>query len=268
MKKLTFIFLILINLFACDELFNLEEETGLTNQEVIDGLKTALKIGADTAIAITSKTDGFYQDEIIKIFLPPEADVILDKLGHPALEGLGIEQKIQDVILRLNRAAERASLGAKDIFVEAITNMTIDEGLTILYGTNPLDSNANEDVFDSTAATSYLISKTYNNLVSLFSPIMDEALDEPLVAEISTNQAWNSLQDIYNEVAESPLNFLLGWESVNIDLSDHATKKGLDGLFIKVKDEEKKIRDNPFEWAINIIQKVFGYVKDNPEGNT
>jgi len=252
---------------SCEEFFDtIEEKEELTQTEIISGLKKALEIGADSAVSITSKEDGFYADKIIKIFLPPEADIILDKLDHPILANLGIDQKVEDVVLRLNRAAEKAASGATDIFINAITEMTIDEGLNILYGTNPLDSNADENIFDSTAATGYLISTTYNNLVTLFSPIMDEALDEPLVANISTNQAWNILQDLYNEVATSPANLLLGWQTVNIDLSDHATAKGLDGLFVKVKDEEKKIRENPLDWAINIIQKVFGYVKENPEG--
>ncbi len=255
-----------LTIMSCEELFNnAEEEQKLTQTEIIEGLKKALEIGADSAISITSKTDGFYKDEIIKILLPPEADVILDKLDNPILANLGIEEMLEDVLLRLNRAAEKAAAGATNIFINAITNMTIDEGLYILYGTNPLDSIADENTFDSTAATGYLISTTYDNLLELFSPIMDEALDEPLVANISTNQAWNALQDLYNGVATSPLNFALGWETVHIDLSDHATAKGLDGLFIKVKDEEKKIRENPLDWAINIIQKVFGYVKDNPD---
>ena len=261
-----FLSIVLLLNNSCEELFNtLEEEDGLTQSEIIEGLKKALEIGTDSAVTITSKVDGFYGDEIIKILLPPEADVILSKLDHPLLQAINIEEKIEDVVLRLNRAAEKASSGAKDIFIDAITGMTIDQGLDILYGTNPLDSNANESVFDSTAATGYLISTTYTSLISLFSPIMDEALDEPLVASISTNQAWNTLQNAYNAVAESPANFLLGWQSVYIDLSDHATSKGLDGLFVKVKEEEKKIRENPLAWAENIIQKVFGYVKDNPD---
>ena len=266
MKKLLIILLFIISMFSCDELFNLEEDVGLNDEDIIKGLKTALQIGTDTAVAITSKTDGFYKDEVIKILLPPEADIIMKNKDHELLKAVGIDQKIEDFILRINRAAENASEKAKPIFINAITDMTIMDGFDILYGVNPLDSTVNNEDFDSTAATGYLKSKTYSDLYELFKPDVDNALNKDIVADISANDAWIALTDAYNDAVDLDFFGLLGGEKVTVELDDFVTTKALDGLFYKVGEEEMKIREDPYQWAVNIIQKVFGYVKDNPEG--
>jgi len=152
---------------------------------------------------------------------------------------------IEDVIVRMNRAAEDAAKEATPIFVGAITSMTIVDAIEILHS-------------NDTAATHYLRGTTYYELKDLFQPKIDNSLDKALVAGISTNESWESLTVAYNSVAETFAGQLIGLTPVNTDLSEHVTRKGLDGLFLKVAEEEKDIREDPLARVNDILKKVFG----------
>jgi len=267
MKKILILIMFLFPVFmtTCDLLETIEEE-GLTTEEVIEGLKTALIVGTDSSVSITSALNGYYGDEAIKILLPEEANVILDNLDNELLQTLGvksiIENSIDDVVLSINRAAETAASDAGPIFKDAITSLSISDAWEILNGTNPA-AKKKSDEFDSTAATAYLHSTTYDALVTAFSPYINSALDNDLGLGFSTNDAWNTLTSTYNTAANSPLDFFDNLKPVETtDLGPYAVGKGLDGLFLKVGEEEKKIRANPWAWAGelvgDILTKVFG----------
>jgi hypothetical protein len=266
MKKLTVIALILItvSLNSCEYL-NTDGDS-LTTEEVIEGLKTALIVGTDTSVVKTSAVDGYYGDPLLKIPLPPEANVIIDNLDNPILSTLGltdlIEQKIEDVVLSINRAAEDAAGDAGPIFKDAITSLTISDAWDILNGINPA-SNKKETGFDSTAATAYLRSTTYDALLEAFSPHIDSALNKDIsVLGFSANDAWHSLTSLYNQAANSVLDIFDDLKPVNTDIGEYAVGKALDGLFLKVGEEEIKIRRDPWAWASEtvgkILTKVFG----------
>jgi hypothetical protein len=263
------IFSSLTFLYSCDELFDFLNKNNIqiSEEEIIDGLKTALKVGTDTAVTETSVTDGYYGNKIIKILLPSEADIIINNINTPTLQALGIPELVENVILRINRAAEDAAAEARPIFYSAITNMTIYDGLNILYGQNPLDSLSDSNVFDSIAATKYLKGKTFDQLFELFKPKMYSALNKKIISNISANDAWNTLVNTYNKVVENDVFGLLNLKKVNTDLGKHVTNKALEGLFYIVSVEEKKIRLDPKQWSISILQKIFGFVKDNPDIN-
>jgi hypothetical protein len=222
----------------------------LSNEEIINGLKKALSVGTDTAVLITSKKDGYFGDKLLKILLPPEAKVVVDNISKVPMG----QKLVDDAVLSINRAAEDAATEAKPIFINAITSMSIADGLTILKGKNPMEQNSSA-AFDSTAATGFLRSTTYDALYTAFKPKINVSLDKKLVGNISTNQVYGNLTGAYNKVAP-----FIGKEKVSSDLGDYVTKKALDGLFLKVADEEKKIRKDPYKWAVDIIQKVFGSV--------
>ncbi len=249
MKKIKYYLLaiVLLGTVACSDIFDFlkESEDGLSEAEIIQGLKRALDIGADSAIATVSITDGYYGDQLIKILLPPQADIILQYKDEPILQAVGIDQMVEDVIIGINRAAEDAAKDAKPIFVEAITNMTIEDGITILQS-------------QDTAATHYLREKTFTSLKAVFAPKMNASLEKDLIGAYSANDAWNNLTETYNEIASSIAGQLLGLETVDTNLSEYVTGQGLNGLFVKVGDEEKKIRENPYDWVDDIIRKVFG----------
>jgi hypothetical protein len=248
MKRTAIIFLIFISLgfTSCDILQQLlDQNTGPvvpSESEIVQGLKQALIEGTVSSVKVLNITDGYFKDNAVKILLPPEHKVITDNITK--IPGLG-QKAIDDLILKINRAAEDAAVEAKPIFMDAINTMTIQDGMTILKGSN-------------TAATEYLRSKTYSKLVSSFAPKINTSLGKKLVGNISATSAWNDVTTLYNKVAP-----ILGKPKVETDLGAYVTKKALDGLFLKVGDEEKKIRENPLAYVSDIIKKVFGYAKNN-----
>ena len=251
-------------LSSCEDLLNLGNNPDeLTTEEVIEGLKTALNVGTDTAVSVVSVTDGYYLDEIIKIPLPDEASIITDNLDNPLLQALGLSSMVEDVILSINRSAEEAAKGAAPIFKDAITGLSISDAWAILNGTNPAGKKKTDsEEFDSTAATAYLKSTTYGPLEELFSPVVNQALDKDTGLGFSANQAWNTLTGAYNAVAGTIAGQLAGLQTVDTELDEFVVGKALDGLFYKVGLEEKKIREDPLAWAGTtvgaIFEKVFG----------
>jgi hypothetical protein len=232
---------------ACDVLQDIvevaNEEIGdvpLTEQEVVKGLKEALRVGTDTAVSVVSVVNGYYGDQLLKISLPPEAKLIMEHKDHPLLKAAGLSKMIDDVILRMNRSAENAAKSAAPIFVNAITSMSIKDAFDILNGSD-------------TAATHYFRQKTYKQLKNSFKPQIKTSLDKSLVGNVSANKAWSALTGAYNDVA-----VFTGWEKINTQLDEYVTRKALDGLFIKVKDEEKQIRKNPAARVTDILERVFG----------
>lgn len=221
-----------------------------TNSEAIEAMKDALVEGITASAGELSSTDGYFGNAALKIFLPEEADVMVENIGKIP----GGQRLIDDVVLRLNRSAEEAAKDVVPIFTDVIKGMTVADGISIVCG-------------DDNAATEYLREKTYDRLYDLYRPKMAGVLEKPLVAGISADKAWSTLSDKYNEIGE-PVNFaaeLLGKEApmppVEVDLAGYATKKALDGLFAKIAEEEAVIRENPLNYASDMIQKVFGAVK-------
>jgi len=251
MKKTTFfisVILLVTVLFSCDVLQQAAEQLPvddylnkpLTEQEVADGLKEALRVSTDTAVKVVSKSNGFFKDNAIKILLPPDAKVIMDNKDNAALKAIGITKLIDDVILRMNRSAEEASKKATPIFVNAIKSMTITDAFAILKGAD-------------NAATEYFKKTTSAQLKTTFKPTVKAALDKPLVANVSTTKSWNTLTTNYNKVAP-----LIGKDKVNSDLVDYATQKTIEGLFKKLAEEEKQIRKDPLAQVTDILKRVFG----------
>jgi hypothetical protein len=218
-----------------------KKDKGLSEDEIIQGLKEALKVGTDSSATKLHKTDGYYGDALVKIMLPPDAHGVLEAQNNAALQAAGVDQKIEDVIKSLNKAAEDAAIEAKPIFVDAITNMTVNDAFNILHGTD-------------TAATYCLETNTRTGLYNLFIPKVQVSLNKDLGLGYSANEAWEALKNIYNPLC----NALTGWQPITSDLDEYATNKGLDGLFLKVAEEEKSIRSDPAARINDILQKVFG----------
>lgn len=215
--------------------------TPVSNQENINGLKSALDLGIDKAVSLLSQENGFYSDQLLKIVLPEEAQVIVKNLKYiPNGEAL-----LEKAVLSLNRAAEDAVKEAKPIFKDAIKNMSITDAAGILFGAD-------------NAATTYLRNNTYSALVSAFTPKVSASLQKPLVASISTSETWNTLTSTYNTVANSMVGQMASLKPVNVSLESYVTGKALDALFNKIAVEEKAIRTNPKERASAILQRVFG----------
>jgi len=233
MKKIVFILVVLFA-FAIN---SCKEDTGLTEAEIVDGLKTALKVGTDSTVKKVSASGGYYNDAIIKILLPPEADVVIDYIKLIP----GGDQTIENVIKSVNLSAEDAAKEVTPIFVDAITGLTISDGMSILKGSD-------------TAATNFLRKNTYTPLKGVFEPKMDASLSKPLFGKgVSAKSLYKDIIDTYNVYAQ-----LMNKPQVNNNLVGFVTGKGLDGLFRKVGDEETKIRKDPVARVTEILRKVFG----------
>jgi hypothetical protein len=229
---------------SCDVLHDLsktiETNAPLTEQEVVRGLKEALRVGTDTAVANVSALNGYYKDPVIRIALPPEANAIVQHKNHPLLQATGITGLIDDAEISLNRAAEDAAKSAKPIFVNALTSMSIQDAFAILNGSD-------------TAATQFFRKKTYSQLEASFKPKIRSSLSKPLAGNVSANDAWESLTGAYNSVAP-----IAGWKKINNQLDEYVTRKALNGLFLKVAAEEQLIRKDPAARVTEILDRVFG----------
>ncbi len=252
MKLILIIGIIALAFISCNTLNDIVDEQ-LTEDEIVQGLKTALEVGTDTSTTVLSAVDGYYKDKLLKILLPPEGEKMLQYVS--IIETFAGSGYVEQTIKSINRSAEEAAKDAKPIFIDAITSMTIQDGLNILQG----KSEANTE-FDSIAATNYLIGKTRAGLVGVYAPKIDAALDKDLLGKgLSANELWSALVVGFNTAIT--LN-MINEEKIDpsLSLGEFTTGKALDGLFYKVGEEEKKIRKNPFEWALDILRKVFGSV--------
>lgn len=202
--------------------------TGLSNDDIIAGLKEALTVGATNSSGKLSAADGFFKDAVVKVLMPPEAQKV-----EKTLRSAGLGKLVDDAILSVNRAAEDASKSAAPIFVNAIKKMSFQDALNILKGTD-------------TAATSYLKKTTNADLTAAFKPVIEASLQKT-----DATKHWKAVFEKYNSL---PTTF----KKVNTDLTGYVTQKALDGLFYYVADEEKKIRKDPAARASDLLKKVFG----------
>jgi hypothetical protein len=232
-------------LSGCGELNSILQSVStdapLTKTEVTEGLKEALVTGSKNAAAILSAVDGYYGDHLVKILLPEEASVIIDNLSRIP----GGEQLVEDVILRINRSAEDAAKEVAPIFINSIKQMTISDAFGILNGAD-------------NAATQYLINTTRSDLYNLYKPKISHSTEEDILGGISTKEAWETLTGKWNDFANSAVGRIGGFKAVQTELDSYLTNRALDGMFLKVQDEEKKIRTDISARITPLLERVFG----------
>jgi hypothetical protein len=198
----------------------------LTHDEIVAGLKEALEVGTEKAVALVSETDGYYQNPDIKIPLPESVQKV-EKL----LRATGYGEKVDNFELSMNRAAERAAPEAKSIFGDAIKQMTFDDAKKIL------DGRDNE-------ATLYFEDKTSDRLQEIFKPIVKDAMGEVGVTR--------SFQDLNAQAKRLPFG-----KSLSFDLDQYVTDGALKGLFKMLAEQERQIRTDPAARVTDLLQKVF-----------
>lgn len=244
--KATALILSLFFMNSCAELSQIAQTAvgqnlPLTNIEIVAGLKEALTVGTDSTVAHLSAVDGYLKDQAIKILLPPEAQTITKNLSKLP----GGAKLVDDVIVRINRAAEDAAKGAKPIFVNSVKEMTFTDALSILKGPD-------------NAATQYFKQKTSVQLGELYRPKIRESLNKNLVAGISTQQSWNELTTQWNKLANSAVGKIGGLKPVDVKLEDYILQRALDGMFLKIEEREKDIRTNANARVTTLLKRVFG----------
>lgn len=230
MKKILLL-LLLPALTGCAELQEIANQMpgsgyGMTNTEIASGLRQALDNGIDKQVTKLTEENGFFSNELVRIGLPPELQKV-DK----TLRNVGLDALADEGLKVLNRAAEDAVKEATPIFVNAVKEITFTDARDILLG-------------NDTAATSYLNSKTEQELYGKFNPVITNSLER-----VGATRVWTNIIDRYNAL---PLT-----AKVNPDLADYVTKEALDGVFTMIAIEEKDIRNNLAARTSQLLQRVF-----------
>src|SRR4030043_1202294 len=199
---------------------------GHDDSTIISGLKEALSIGTDNAVKNVSQVDGYFGNQAIKILMPEKIQKVAD-----ILKKIGYQKQVDDFVLSMNGAAEKAAPQAASIFVDAIKGMTIEDARKILNG-------------GDTSATEFFKSKTHDKIYSAFKPIISSSMDDVGVT--------NSYKEMMGKYESLPF---MSKESV--DLDHYVTNKAMDGLFYMVGQEEKKIRTDPAARITDLLKTVF-----------
>ena len=200
---------------------------GLPTAEIGAGLKDALRVGTETVVRQLGRNDGYNADPSIHIPLPESLGTV-----QSALKNFGMSSLLDDLELRLNRAAEVATPKAKKLFWQAISDMTLDDVRAIYEG--PDDS-----------ATRYFQSKMSSPLAMEMRPIVDQSL-----AEVGAIRSYDTMMGQYRSLPFVP--------DVKADLTAYVIEKGMDGLFYYIVREEAAIRQDPVKRTTALLQKVFG----------
>jgi hypothetical protein len=202
----------------------------LTDRDVVTGLKDALNQGTANAVLRLGKENGFFSYDKVKIPLPPTL-----KKAEKLMRTLGMKKQADELVLGMNRAAEKAVPEAKALFVDAIKQMSFDDARKILTGGDD-------------AATQYFRKVTQQPLTEKFLPIVTEVTSKI------------GLADQYNQFAgtASKLGIV---KDKDAKIQDYVTRKALDGLYLVMAEEEKAVRANPVKAGTDLLKKILGAIK-------
>ncbi len=191
------------------------------------GLKEALRVGVGNTVNLTGKVDGYFRNEAIKILMPKQLQSL-----EKGLRAVGYGPKVDEFVLSMNRAAERAAPQARDIFVGAIRQMTFTDARQILTG-------------GETAATDYFKTKTSDELTAAFRPVVEKTMGETGVTR--------QYKDLVSRFEKIPFA-----RSQSFDIDQYVVSRALDGLFTVLAGEERKIRKDPAARVTSLLRDVFG----------
>ena len=199
----------------------------LSEDRIAAGLKEALTVGTRNAVSLVSAVNGYYGNPEIKIPIPAAVRRV-----ETVLRTVGFGQTLDEFELSMNRAAEAAAPAARDLFVDAITGMTVTDAKKIFHG------RENE-------ATVYFEEKTRNRLQEIFKPIVSNAM-----ASVGVTRSYQEL--------DAKLRTIPFADAVSLDLDGYVTDGALDGLFLTLAREERRIRENPAARVTDLLREVFG----------
>lgn len=201
----------------------------LTDREAAAGLREALVAGARHAVATLGRADGYLGDPKVKIALPPKF-----ARAERALRTMGMGKQVDQLLTTMNSAAEAAVPEASALLIDAARKMSVQDAKSILTGGDD-------------AATQYFRRNTSDKLAERFLPIVKRATAQVKVAES------------YNRLAGSAASLGL-IDRKDADLDRYITQKALDGLFLKMAEEEGAIRNDPVRAGTDLVKRVFGAI--------
>ena len=207
---------------------------GLSREQITAGLKEALGQGVEEAIVALGKTNGFLMDAAVKILMPEGLRNV-----ENTLRALHQDQLADEFVTAMNRAAEQAVPEAAGVLVDSVKQMTIADAASILTSTN-------------NAATEYFRHTSETNLYARFLPIVKDA-----TAKAGVTSAYKRMTERVTG-GLGQLGGIFGIQTPDVD--DYITRKALDGLFLKIGEQEKLIRENPVARTSEILERVFGAI--------
>lgn len=235
-------------LTACSEMATIAGMAGvpaaqqvLSQADISAGLKEALNIGVNLGIQKLAAKNGYYNDALAKIGLPEECGVIIKNISKIP----GGNQLVENAVKTINAAATDAVKDTAPIFANAIKEMTFQDATAILRG-------------NKTAASTYFKGKTKTALKGVFRTRMEKSINKNLIGDMSAASSWNALTTKWNDLAKNPIGTIAGFKTVNTDLCDYLTDKAVDGLYLKVGEQETKIRTQASARTSELLRKVFG----------
>lgn len=230
--RISIALVIFAGLFSIGVSAQVKKSKTVTDNEITGGLKEALTKGVGSAIRLLGRENGFLANPRVKIPLPKS----LQKLDK-ALRIAGQGKAVDDFVASMNHAAEKAVPVAIDVFVDAIKKMTFDDGRSILF-------SGRDD-----SATMFFRRTSEEKLREKFRPIVEE-----FTAKTGVTNSYKAMIGKAGFAAQ-----FLGKDAT--DLDGYVTQKALDGLFLIVADEEKKIRQDPIKRTTDLLRKVFGLLR-------
>src|SRR3954464_8513666 len=210
----------------------LGRKSGPTDDRIAAGLKEALTVSTQRAVASTGRVDGFLKNAAIKILLPEK----LRNVGK-GMRLLGRGQQVDALEIGMNRAAEQAAPAARQIFIDAVTKMTIADARQILSG-------------GDTAATDYFKTASSEQLTAAFSPIVHQAMEKVGVVRQ------------YNQLMQNPIAARVA-ENEGFSIDKYVVGRTMDGLFYVMGGGEPKFRKAPAAQTTAVVGEIFGK-KQNP----
>lgn len=199
---------------------------GQEESTIVAGLREALAVGTENAVKLVSQPDGYFGNELIKILLPEQIRTVAETMGR-----LGMQRQVDEFVLSMNRAAEKAGPEALGIFVDAVKNMSIEEAQSILDG-------------EETAATEFFRENTSESIHNAFSPIISGSM-----SDVGVTNAFKALMEKTRSLPFIQID--------PFDLDEYVTGKSIEGLFFMIAQEEKKIRSDPAARVTDLLKQVF-----------
>jgi hypothetical protein len=199
---------------------------GLSDAKIGAGLKEALQVATEKTVSLTGKTDGYFANQAIKILMPEKL-----RSFETGLRAVGYGGQIDELVLGMNRAAERAAPQAKQIFFDAIGDMSFDDARKLLNG-------------GDTAATEYFRGKTTPRLTTAFRPVVEQSM-----SQVGVSRQYKDLVGRFDSIPFA--------KSQAFDLDGYVVDRGLGGLFTVLGEQEKQIRTNPTARATDLLKEVF-----------
>lgn len=201
--------------------------TNLDTETLIRGLKEALAVGTQRAVENVSKTDGYFANPKIKVPMPEVVES-----GAKLVRKFGGGTLVDDFELSMNRAAEKAAPQATQYFMDTLKAMSFEDAKKIYEG-------------EDDAATRYFQDKTSGQLEGVFKPIIEQTMEQVGVTRY--------YQALVKEASQYPF---VG--DMDLNLENHVTRQALEGLFIMLAEEEKRIRQDPMARSTDLLKQVFG----------